>query len=282
MSLPQLLSCLSMPWRGIAVATALFGGLCGFHGIASADELRIGGTGAALGTMQVLAKAFNVKHPEMQIKIVPNLGSVGGIQAVASGAIDLAVSSRPLKEDELKLGATDFEYGRTPFVIAVGMKSSITEITRAQLAAIYAGQLVIWPDGSAIRLVLRPASDSDSEMVRNFSPEIRQALLLAEKRPGIRIPVTDQEAADDLEKIPGAMGSTTLALILSEQRKLRALKLDGKEPAAIHLASGAYPYFKRLFLVMGSKRPAAASVFLAFVQSPAGRKVLQDTGHWVP
>ena len=93
---------------------------------------------------------------------------------------------------------------------------------------------------------------------------------------------TDQDAADDLERIPGAIGATTLALIFSEKRKLRALKLDGKEPSAKHLASGAYPHFKRFFLVAGSPRPAAANAFLAFVQSPAGRKVLQDTGHWVP
>jgi phosphate transport system substrate-binding protein len=280
MNVPQPLYCLPGPWRGIVVAVALL--LCAVPGIAGADELRIGGTGAALGTMQLLGEAFGARHPDIKIRIVPSLGSAGGIQAIASAAIDLAVTSRPLKQDELKLGTSELEYGRTPFVFAVNMKSRITETTLAQLAKIYAGEQVKWPDGSVIRPVLRPASDIDSEMVRNLSPEIGQAHALAMKRPGVRISNTDQEAAEDLEKIAGAIGPTTLSLILTEDRKLRALKIDGKEPTAKNLASGAYPYFKRLFLVMGNQRPAAAHLFIAFVLSPAGHKVLAEHGHWVP
>ena len=280
MSVPQPLYCFSRPLRRIASATALL--LCGFHGIACADELRIGGTGSALGTMRLLGTAFGAGHPEIVVKVVPNLGSAGSIQAVAHGAIDLAVTSRPMKQDELKLGARELEYGRTPFVFAVSTKSGITETTLAQLAAIYAGRQAKWPDGGDIRPILRPAGDSDSDMVKSLSPEIAQAHALAEKRPGIRISNTDQDAADDLEQIPGAIGPTSLALILTEDRKLRALKLDGKEPTAKNLASGAYPYAKRLFMVMRNMRSAPANLFVAFVQSPAGRKVLVEQGHWVP
>ena len=69
---------------------------------------------------------------------------------------------------------------------------------------------------------------------------------------------------------------------MSEKRALRALKLDGKEPTLTNLASGAYPYHKRLFLVTGAKRSAAVERFIAFVRSPAGRKILAGSGHWVP
>lgn len=282
MHVPWPLNRIAQRSRGVSLAVALCGLLLVTPDRAGADELRIGGTGAALGTMQVLGEAFGATHPDIKIKIVPSLGTTGGIRAVAGGAIDLAVASRPLTEAERRLGSSEFEYGRTPFVFAVAMKSRVAEITLAQLAAIYAGRQATWPDGSPVRLVLRPASDSDSEIVRGLSPEIEQALALAGKRPGVRISITDQDAADDIERIHGAIGTTTLALILSERRKLRALKLDGKDPTAKHLAAGAYPYFKRLFLVAGSPRPAAANEFLAFVQSPAGRKVLQDTGHWLP
>ncbi|TAK54514.1 MAG: hypothetical protein EPO22_15315 [Dehalococcoidia bacterium] len=94
--------------------------------------------------------------------------------------------------------------------------------------------------------------------------------------------VNDQNAANDLEKIPGAIGPSTLALIVSEKRALRALKLDGREPTLTNAASGAYPHYKRLFLVTGAKRSAAVARFIAFVQSPAGRKILAGNGHWTP
>jgi phosphate transport system substrate-binding protein len=187
-----------------------------------------------------------------------------------------------MNESERKLGAVEMEYARTPFVFAVSTKSRVTAITSRELADIYAGRRVNWADGSAVRIVLRPASEIDTEMVKNISPEIERGLAAAEARPGLQFSVNDQDAANDLERIPGAIGPSSLALIVSEKRGLRALKLDGKEPTPMNAASGAYPYYKRLFLVTGAKRPAAVERFVAFVRSPAGRKIIASNGQWIP
>jgi phosphate transport system substrate-binding protein len=249
---------------------------------AAADPIRIGGSGSALGTIRLLADAFAKQDPEFRATTVPSLGSGGSIKALVAGAIDLAVISRSLKDDELKLGITGIEYGRTPFVFAVSARSKVTAITLRQLADIYAGKMAGWPDGTPIRVVLRPASDIDTDMVKSVSPEVGQALSAAEQRPGVAFSVTDQDAANDIEKIPGAIGPSSLALILSEKRPLKVLKLDGVDPTPKNIASSAYRYYKRLFLVTGAKRPAALQRFAAFIQSPAGRKILAQTGHWVP
>jgi phosphate transport system substrate-binding protein len=264
----------------IAIAIAL---LLGFavRGTA-ADAIRIGGSGSTLGTMQLLADAFAKQDPEFRAAIVPNLGSSGGIRALAAGAIGLAATSRPLRDAERKLGLAEIEYGRTPFVFAVTTRSMVTAITLRQLADIYGGKTASWPDGTPIRIVLRPASDIDTDMVKGVSPELRQALSVAEQRPGVAFSVTDQDAANDIEKIPGAIGPSSLALILSEKRSLRALKLEGVEPTAGNIASGVYRYHKRMFLVIGAKRPPAVQRFIAFIRSPAGRRILTQTGHWIP
>ena len=265
--------------RKYAIAFAL---LLGFCGVVAAAEFKIGGSGAALGTMQLIGGAFTAANRDIRVTIVPSLGSGGGIKAVVAGAIDLAVTSRPMTEGERKLGAVETEYARTPFVFAVSAKSKVTAITSTELTAIYAGSMENWPDGSPVRLVLRPVSDIDNVIVRSLSPEIDRALSMAETRPGVRFSVNDQDAANDLEKIPGAIGPSSLALILSEKRALRALKFDGREPTAHKGASGAYPYYKRLFLVTGAKPSAAVERFIAFVQSPAGRKILAGNGQWIP
>lgn len=265
--------------RACAYAIAL---LLGYFGGAAAEEIKIGGTGAALGTMRLLADEFTAGNPDIRITSVPSLGSSGGIKAVIAGAIGLAVTSRPLNEGERKLGATEVEYARTPFVFAVSANSRVSAITSRELADIYSGKMVAWADGSPVRIVLRPTSDIDTEMVRNISPAIRQGLVAAEARPGVQFSVNDQDAAADLERIPGAIGPSSLALIVSEKRALRALKLDGKEPTPMNAASGAYPYYKQLFVVTGAKRAAAVERFVAFVQSPAGRKILANNGQWIP
>ena len=265
--------------RTRAIALAL---LLGFCNAAAAEGLTIGGTGTALGTMRLLANEFTAKNPDIAVTIVPNLGSGGGIKAVLGGVIGLAVTSRALKESEKKLGAVETEYARTPFVFAVSTQSRVSAVTARELADIYAGKMAAWADGSPVRVVLRPASDTDTTIVENISADIRRAVVVANTRPGVRVALSDQDAANDIEKIPGAIGPSSLGLIVSENRALRALKLDGKEPTPMNAASGTYPYYKRLFLVSSAKRPAAVERFIAFVRSPAGHKILIDNGQWIP
>jgi phosphate transport system substrate-binding protein len=259
-----------------------FAMLLGFGGAAVAEGFSIGGTGAALGTMRLLAKEFCSKNPDIAITTEPNLGSGGGIRAVLAGAVGLAVTSRPVSESERQLGAVAIEYARTPFIFAVSAKSGISAITAQQLADIYSGKMTDWVDASPVRIVLRPASDIDTDLIMSISPDIQRGVVAAQSRRGVRLSVTDQDAADDIEKIPGAVGPTTLALIVSEKRTLRALKFNGQEPTTQNAAAGTYPYFKRLFLVTGTKRPVAVERFMAFVDSPAGRNIIVSNGQWIP
>jgi len=278
MDLRRARSYFSSHGRAGAIVLALLLAIGGVAG--AAQEIRIGGTGAALGTMRLLADKFSQSNPDIKIMTITNLGSVGGIKAVSSGAIELAVTSRPLNERESKLGLSELEYARTPLVFAVSTKSAVSAITRQELADIYSRKMEKWPDGSTIRVVLRPASDIDTAVVKSLTPGIERGLSVAEKRPGVRFSVTDQDAANDLERIPGAIGPCSVALIVSERRALRALKLDGVEPTSANAATKAYPLYKQLFFVTGAKRSAVAERFVAFVRSPAGRKILTDNGNW--
>jgi phosphate transport system substrate-binding protein len=267
-------------WRAGAIVLALL--LASGRAAVAAEEIKIGGTGAALGSMQLLADAFRQGNPDIKITTVANLGSAGSVKAVSSGAIELAVTSRALTLSESRLGVSQLEYARTPFVFAVSAKSAVSAITRRELADIYSGKMAKWPDGTTIRVVLRPPSDIDTAMVKGVSAALGQGMSAAEKRPGVRFAVTDQDAAKDLERIPGAIGPSSLALILSEGRALRALKLDGVDPTPANAATKAYPLYKQLFFVTGATRTAAAGRFVAYVRSPAGRKILEDHGHWIP
>jgi phosphate transport system substrate-binding protein len=230
--------------------------------------------------MKLLAEAFSAKYPDIRITVAPSLGSSGGIKAVSSGAIGIAVTSRPMNESERKPGMVETEYARTPFVFAVSTKSKVNAITSGNLAEIYAGNVTTWADGSTIRVILRPPVDVDTEMVKSISPHIASSLSAAMARPGMPVFATDQLAADAIERIPGAIGPSSLAVIVSEGFALRALSLDGKQPTLLNAASGAYPYYKRLFFVTRNQRSATVERFIAFVQTPEGRKILESNGQW--
>jgi phosphate transport system substrate-binding protein len=262
---------------------------CGFIALAvvagssqaHAEEIKVGGTGAGLGIMRLLADAFVKTDPDVSVTVLPSLGSSGGIKALAAGAIQLSVSSRDLKDAERQQGLTAVEFGRTPFVFAVSAENETSGITMSQLVDIYSGKTTRWPDGTRIRLVLRPVSEADSAMIRNMSPEMAQAKKQAQERPGMLFAITDQDNQDDIENIAGAIGGTSLGQIVAERRKLKALVLDGVQPTPQNLADGSYPHAKILFLVTGQKTPPAAHRFAEFVQSPAGREILGRTGYWV-
>ncbi|MBX7244700.1 MAG: substrate-binding domain-containing protein [Candidatus Sumerlaeaceae bacterium] len=247
-----------------------------------AEEIKIGGTGNALGTMRLLGIAFNREHPDIQVRVLNSIGSSGAIKAVPKGAIDIGLSSRPFSDEEGAAGVAVNEYARTLTVLAVAAKSQVKTISREQIADIYSGNYHLWPDGTPIRPVLRKQGDDNTRQLRALSPAIEQALEKANNRQGLPFAVTDQEAAEKIESIPGAIGVTTLALILSEGRALHPLTLDGIEPNVEKGISGSYPIIKHFFMLTQPQPSAAVQEFMVFLHSPVGRDILIQNGHWLP
>jgi phosphate transport system substrate-binding protein len=249
------------------------------QGMPAVEKIRIGGNGGALGTLQLLAEAFKKDHADLTIVMVPSLGSTGSIKAVLAGAIDLAAISRPLKEAERAEGAVATDYARTPFVFVTAAASKVSAITLRELLSIYAGDTTTWPDGRALRLLLRPADNSETELTKSLSPAMKQAVTAALARPGMVIESTARANAHGLETIPGALGTSSLAQIISEKRALRPLALDGVVPSLKTMDDGSYRYFKTFRLVSTAKASPLAQQFMAFVQSPAGKQILEKNGH---
>lgn len=250
--------------------------------LAAAETLTIGGTGSGLGTMRLLAAEFAKDTPGVSVAVLPNMGSSGGMKALAVGAVDAAVISRPVADEERALGYVALVYGKTPFVLASRNPPAQGFKTMAEIAAIYSTERPVWPDGSALRLIMRPRNDIDTTLLESFSPAVRQAVESAMARPGILIRATDQEAADAIENTPGAIGTTTLALILSEQRKLAAWPINGVLPSTQTLADGSYLFSKTMILVRKPSAKATVLRFFEFLESPKGRQLLSSLGHLPP
>lgn len=70
----------------------------------SAGRLAINGTGAAQGTMKLLANAFAAQNPGVQVGVARSLGTTGDIRALMAGAIDIATSARPVIAEEQEAG----------------------------------------------------------------------------------------------------------------------------------------------------------------------------------
>jgi len=248
--------------------------------VVSAEEtLRIGGTGATLGSMKLIGQAFEKTYGGLKVKVLPSVGSTGGIRGVSEGAIDIGLSCRPLTDRERSPALSASLYATTPFMPVANRTVKASGLRTEELVRIYQGRLEKWPDGKKIRIVLRPASDTDTEFLKKMSPEMKKAVEVALARPGSVIAPTDQACADKIEKTPGALGFLTLSQVAAEKRHVRVLGYNGVTPSLKSLSKGTYPLVKPLYLVTKSRPSEKVRKFITFLKSPKGQKLLKESGN---
>jgi phosphate transport system substrate-binding protein len=242
--------------------------------------MRIAGTGGAIGTVRALVEAHRRRDPAAaEPAFLPNLGTTGGVAAVLEGAADIALAARPPTDAERAAGARHVPYARTPLAFATKAGgAAVRGVTLDDVARIYAGETAEWPDGTPIRVLRRPASDTDTTALAAASPAMARALAAAQRRPGLVTAGTDQDNADALEAVHGSFGAVTLAQFMSERRRLALFALDGVAPTPEAVAAGRYPLSKTFFITRAQPVPAAAAAFMAFVAGPEGAAVLAGLG----
>jgi phosphate transport system substrate-binding protein len=260
--------------------------LAGLLGIAAlrparaVAPLRIGGTGGALGALQLLVGAFRAVDPRIEIEVLPSLGTSGGLRALQAGVVDLAVAARDLTERERAAGLQGREYARTPLIFATGPDIGIRDLTCDDVARIYAGEMTEWPDGTPLRLVRRPPTEADWTVLAGLSPAMARAIDLAMRRPGLVTAATDQDNADTIEGVRGSFGLLALGQMLSERRRLTPFALDGIGPEEALAGLDRWRLPRRLYIVTsGARTSPEARAFLEFLSGPAAGALLAECGH---
>ncbi|PLC55677.1 hypothetical protein CR155_01065 [Pollutimonas nitritireducens] len=244
-----------------------------------AATVKVGGTGAAVGTMRLLGKAFERAQRHHTVKVYDSLGTGGGIKALLGKRLDIAVASRDIKAAEAESGLAAHKYGTSAFVFISHPKTETLQLTPAKIADIYSDQFASWSNGAPLRLVLRPLGDFDTRQLIRISGDIEVAVAAAHARKGMIMAMTDTAAADQVELTPGAFTTSTLAIILSEGRHVTMHPVDGVLPSMESLVDGSYPHTKDLYLVTASQPSEAVRQFAAFVRSAQGADILRTTGH---
>ena len=238
------------------------------------DSIKIGGTGAATELLRRLGSAF-LGQGGIAVDVVPSLGSSGGISAVVDGVLDLAVSGRALKAEESSKGLAVPLTLRTPFVLASSHPKP-DGLRAAELPDAFVSERAAWSDGTAIRVILRPRSESDTALIGELFPGVASAIEKARRRPDIPIAATDQDNADLAEHTPGSLVGSTFMQIKAERRNLRAVAIDGIEPTFENFERGHYRYQKVLYFVTRVQVGATTERFVDFLRSAEGQRLLRE------
>ncbi|WP_161785005.1 substrate-binding domain-containing protein [Hoeflea sp. BAL378] len=237
--------------------------------------LRIGGTGAATELMKRLGAAFETYEAGVEVEVIPGLGSSGAISATMDGALDIAVSARPLKQAEAEAGLTGSPFARTPY----GMVSSHPrpgDIAAADLAAFFASVTSTWPDGTPVRVILRPLSESDTALLGETFPGMAEAIHDVRARPDVSVAATDQDNLDMAADVEGSLVGTSLAQVVTEGRRLQFMSIDGVAPSVESVEAGQYPYVKLFHMIVAGAPAPLAERFIAFIRSDEGVAILRE------
>ncbi len=229
-----------------------------------------------------MAELFKKDGYASQITI-DNVGTGAGFERFCKNAeTDIATASRPIKDDET---AACVAKGRTPVEFRVGTdalaivvssaNTFLTNVTKAQLEAIFSGQAKTWKDvdpsypAEPIKL-FSPGTDSGTfdYFVEVIFAKDKQKLLGANPQ----LSEDDNVLVQGIEGSPYAIGYFGFAYYQENKAKLHILNVEGVTPDEATAESNKYPLSRPLFLysdakIMKDKPQVAAFInyFLSFV-----------------
>lgn len=243
---------------------------------AGADTVRVGGTGAVTALLKAVAPMFEQFSPGDRLEIVVGMGSSGGIVAVQRGAIDIAMSGRPVSAKE-GIGLNDRPLLETPFVFASGV-NLLPNLSRADILKIFSGQMLNYADGSPIRLILRSRNDAYTTLLINSIDGMKDAMAKARARTELPVAGTDQDNMDEARSLPGSLAGFPLTQLLTETNALYHVRYEGVEPTLKAMQSGTYPLKLRIDAVTRVDQTAVVERFFSFMMSDQAAARIEEMG----
>ncbi|MGW1605531.1 phosphate ABC transporter substrate-binding protein [Streptomyces eurythermus] len=262
---------------------------------ACANADAAGGAGKALqasGSTTVAPVAADaaeaLKAQGLNITVATQGGSAGGISQLGAGQIDIALSSKPVSdEDKAASPETDYvstQIGADAVGIIVGKQvadGGVKNLTKDQVKGLFEGKITNWKQVGGPDL---PVFVYDKEPGRGTREVLDKYLYHGEKPPpppnsdNFAIVGGNLETRNKLESTPGAVGPLSTGFVEGRD-KLAVVTLDGITPSSENVATGTYPMSRPLYMVTDGQPKGDAKKFIDYVLSDKGQPLLTKHGY---
>lgn len=236
-------------------------------GLTQADNrLNLTGSSTVAPVVMEIAKRFEASNPGVRVDVQTG-GSTRGVVDSRSGMADIGMVSRTLKTDESDL--TAHTIARDGISIIVHRSNVITQLSQAEIIAIYTGKITNWSEvgGEDRRITVVNKADGRATLelfLAHFSlknSQIKAQAVIGDNQQGIKT----------VSGNPGAIGYVSIGAAEYEQSVGTSIKLLPMKGVAANmhtLANGEFPISRPLNLVTKSLTPLSQK-FIEFAQSPA-------------
>ena len=274
----------------LAFAAGLLLAACGSGGsggTSATSTLRVSGSTTV---NPVAADAAEVlRRQGMTITVDSQGGSAGGIAQLGAGHVEIAMSSKPVADDDkAKFPNVEFvttEIGQDAVGVIIRKEvadGGVTNLDRTQLTALFEGRIGNWKEvgGPDLDVFIY-----DKEPGRG-TREVLDKYLYGPDGKAPPPPQSDhfaivggnEETRTKLESTPGSVGPLSSSFITGHP-KLVAVSVDGVAPTPANVRSGSYPMSRPLFLITNGPPTGEAKRFIDFVISAEGQKLVSRHGY---
>jgi phosphate transport system substrate-binding protein len=251
------------------------------------------GSDTLVNVAQAWAEAYREVNPNVAIAVTGG-GSGTGISSMINGTVDLANSSRSMKEKELaaakKNGVNPVEHivGYDALAVFLHPTNPISQMTLAQLADIYGehgkaetwSQLGIKIEGCPSDEIVRISRQNNSGTYAYF----KKAVLGREQdyKLGSRDMHGSKDVVDLVQHTPCAIGYSGLAYANDGVKMPCVSKADGAPcvaPSPASAVDGSYPVSRPLFMYTAGEPTGATKTYLDWILSPTGQCIISKKGY---
>lgn len=241
------------------------------------NKISIAGSTTVLPIAAAVAEAFMDEHPEIDIQVSGG-GSGTGIKSIGEKTVQIGMSSRDLKDEELtKYPALKvITVAKDGIQVIVNEANPIEEITLADLKKIYTGEMTNWQelggDSAAFEIVGRDSASGTREFFHEkvLGKEDFTKFMLEKNSNGAVLQYVSQT--------PTSIGYVGMGF--DEGVKILGIKTgDGVvQPTQKTVKSGDYPLSRDMYMLVNGEPEGNVKLFLDFLTGPAGQKIVEEEG----
>ena len=249
------------------------------------------GSDTLVNVAQAWAEAYQGINPELAIAVTGG-GSGTGIASMINGTVDLANSSRKIKDSEMEQAQAN---GQNPIEHIVGYDAlavythpdnPLDGVSIEQLASVYGenGPVVNWTQlgievpGCAEQEIVRISRQNNSGTFAYF----REAVL---GEGDFKLGSLDMHGSKDVVDLvmntPCAIGYSGLAYATPEVKMPCVLTGSGDcvDPTVESASNGSYPIARPLYMYTNGEPQGAVKEYLDWILSDEGQCIILDKGY---
>ena len=253
---------------------------------ASAGTITVKGSDTMVVLGQRWAEEYMKKNPKAVIQVTGG-GSGTGISALINGTTDICEASRSMKDTEKKQVAeksgappVEMPVAKDGLSVYVNESNPLTELTMAQLKAIFTGKVTSWKDVGGPDANIIPYSRENSSGTYVFFKE--HVLENADYTPRAQNMPGTAAVVNAVAKEKFAIGYGGAAY--SKGIKVLKIKKDaatpGISPSDATIKDGTYPLSRPLFFYTRTKPSADIKAFTDWVLSKDGQAIVVKVGYF--